>query len=76
MKGNRMKSDKLVQVFQLMLERAKVNPPEGGFVFAVPGNLASPDTLSEDEARLFDKAGFKWFEQDDGTGSYMVEIAQ
>ena len=72
-----MNSDKLARVFRLILERSKTRPLEGvSWVFAVPGNLASPDSLSEDEARLFDEAGFKWFEQDDGTGSYMLEITQ
>jgi hypothetical protein len=69
-----MKMDKNLQtVFEMMLDRcAKLN--ESAF-FAIPVEIASPDTVTDEEAAALEAAGFVWtVREDNGYEGYMLAL--
>lgn len=58
-------------VIELMFARAAT---KSGVGFGIPGDLVSPDTATEEEAKALAAAGFEWREED-GYKHYFVEFA-
>ena len=68
-----MKMDKNLQtVFEMMLDRCA--QLESAF-FAIPGEMANPDTVTEEEAAALEAAGFVWtVREDDSYEGYILDL--
>jgi hypothetical protein len=63
-------NEELNIVIEMMLTRLANRP---GAVFSIPSDIASPETVTEDEAHALEAAGFVWTEGEEYSG-YMLEL--